>query len=61
MRAWQDAGLDGLVVAVNLSPVQLRRGEVDAVVAQALQATPPKAAASAVARIVFFIASPRSG
>ncbi|MDT8990830.1 EAL domain-containing protein [Curvibacter sp. APW13] len=45
MRAWQVSGLTGLVVAVNLSPVQFRRGEVDAVVAQALQETglPPEA------------------
>lgn len=36
MREWQDAGLHAFAVAVNLSPVQFRRGEVETVVAQAL-------------------------
>jgi EAL domain-containing protein (putative c-di-GMP-specific phosphodiesterase class I) len=39
MCTWQSGGLQGLLVAVNLSPVQFRRGEVDAVVAQALAQT----------------------
>ena len=36
MRAWHQAGATGLTIAVNLSPVQFRRGNLEAVVAQAL-------------------------
>ena len=39
MCQWQASGLAGLVVAVNLSPVQFRRGEVDVVVAHVLAQT----------------------
>lgn len=39
MRAWQDAGAPPLTIAVNLSPVQFRRGGVEAVIEQALKAS----------------------
>ena len=37
-RAWQDAGLAGVTVAVNLSPVQFRRGDIERDVMNALSA-----------------------
>jgi len=37
MRAWQDAGAPPLTMAVNLSPVQFRRGGVEAVIERALK------------------------
>jgi EAL domain-containing protein (putative c-di-GMP-specific phosphodiesterase class I) len=37
--AWRAAGLPPLIMAVNLSAVQFRRGEVQQTIAQALQAT----------------------
>ena len=37
MRAWHDAGATGLTIAVNLSPVQFRRGNLEELIAQALQ------------------------
>ncbi len=37
--AWRQAGLPALVIAVNLSPVQFKRGDVVHVVTQALKAT----------------------
>lgn len=37
MRAWQDMGAPNFVLAVNLSPVQFRRGNVETIVAEALQ------------------------
>ena len=37
MRAWQDMGAPNFVLAVNLSPVQFRRGNVEAIVAEALE------------------------
>ena len=37
--SWQSQGLHNLVMAVNLSPVQFRRGDVDKVVEQALETT----------------------
>ncbi len=37
MRAWRDAGAPDMTIAVNLSPVQFRRGNVEDVVAQALR------------------------
>jgi diguanylate cyclase (GGDEF)-like protein len=37
-RAWQDAGLDGLVIAVNLSPAQFKRGDIEQEVVGALAA-----------------------
>jgi diguanylate cyclase (GGDEF)-like protein len=39
LQRWQDEGLGGLRVAVNLSPRQLQRVGLDAVVARVLQAT----------------------
>jgi len=39
MRAWQDAGAPPLVMSVNLSPVQFRRGGVEGVIEQALKAS----------------------
>ncbi|MES2128258.1 MAG: EAL domain-containing protein [Pseudomonadota bacterium] len=38
-RAWQDAGLAGVTVAVNLSPVQFRRGDIERDVMNALAAS----------------------
>ncbi len=35
-KRWQDAGLDQLVIAVNLSPVQFRRGDIERDVMNAL-------------------------
>ena len=35
--AWAAAGLDGLVVSVNVSPVQFQRGDIDRAVVDALQ------------------------
>ena len=35
--AWAAAGLDGLVVSVNVSPVQFQRGDIDRAVLDALQ------------------------
>ena len=37
MRAWHDAGATALTIAVNLSPVQFRRGNLEALIAQALE------------------------
>lgn len=37
MRAWHDAGATGLTIAINLSPVQFRRGNLEELIAQALQ------------------------
>ena len=37
MRAWHDAGATGLTIAVNLSPVQFRRGNLEGLIAQALE------------------------
>ena len=37
MAAWQRQGLPRFVLAINLSPVQFRRGDIVSVVAQALQ------------------------
>jgi diguanylate cyclase (GGDEF)-like protein len=37
-REWQEAGLTGLVVAINLSPVQFRRGDIENDVLHALTA-----------------------
>ena len=37
MRAWHDAGATGLTIAVNLSPVQFRRGNLEELIAQALE------------------------
>ncbi len=37
MRIWQDMGAPNFVLAVNLSPVQFRRGNVEAIVAEALK------------------------
>jgi diguanylate cyclase (GGDEF)-like protein len=37
MRAWRDAGAATLTVAVNLSPVQFKRGNVEGIIEQALQ------------------------
>lgn len=37
--AWRQAGLPPVVIAVNMSPVQFRRGDVVQVLTQALQAT----------------------
>ncbi len=37
MRAWHAAGATGLTIAVNLSPVQFRRGNVETLIAGALQ------------------------
>lgn len=37
MRAWRDAGAPPLTMAVNLSPVQFKRGNVEGIIAQALQ------------------------
>jgi diguanylate cyclase (GGDEF)-like protein len=36
MQAWHQAGASGLTIAVNLSPVQFRRGNVEEVITQAL-------------------------
>ncbi|OYU46619.1 MAG: GGDEF-domain containing protein [Burkholderiales bacterium PBB4] len=36
MRAWHAAGATGLTIAVNLSPVQFRRGNMEELIAQAL-------------------------
>ena len=37
MRAWHNAGATALTIAVNLSPVQFRRGNLEALIAQALE------------------------
>lgn len=37
VRAWQRAGLDGFTVAVNVSPVQFRRDDIEREVANALE------------------------
>ena len=37
MRAWHAAGATGLTIAVNLSPVQFRRGNMEALIAGALE------------------------
>ena len=37
MRAWHDSGATGLTIAVNLSPVQFRRGNLEELIAQALE------------------------
>lgn len=36
MRVWHDAGASGLTIAVNLSPVQFRRGNIEGVIEHAL-------------------------
>ena len=37
MRIWQDMGAPDFVLAINLSPVQFRRGNIEGIVAQALE------------------------
>ncbi len=37
MRVWQDMGAPDFVLAINLSPVQFRRGNIEGIVAQALE------------------------
>ncbi|HEX8955149.1 MAG TPA: EAL domain-containing protein, partial [Burkholderiaceae bacterium] len=37
MRVWQDMGAPDFVLAINLSPVQFRRGNIEGIVAKALE------------------------
>jgi diguanylate cyclase (GGDEF)-like protein len=37
MRVWQDMGAPDFVLAINLSPVQFRRGNIEGIVARALE------------------------
>jgi EAL domain-containing protein (putative c-di-GMP-specific phosphodiesterase class I) len=37
MRVWQDMGAPDFVLAINLSPVQFRRGNIEGIVAHALE------------------------
>jgi diguanylate cyclase (GGDEF)-like protein len=39
MQAWREAGAASLTIAVNLSPVQFRRGDVEGVIERALKRT----------------------
>jgi diguanylate cyclase (GGDEF)-like protein len=39
MQAWRKAGAPPLTIAVNLSPVQFRRGDIEGVIERALQRT----------------------